>query len=73
MHPFQSRGHDGLLSLLPHQAGRIDVVDVWARSPLAVSGALRGLDGEKVEVPSTSCTIPGVGSEWPLWFSLRYK
>jgi hypothetical protein len=33
------------------------------RSPLAVSGALRGLDGKKIEVPSTPHTIPDVSAE----------
>jgi hypothetical protein len=73
MHSFRSRGHDGSPSLLPRHVGWIDVVDVWAWSPLAKSGALHGLDGEKVEVPSMSRTILGVGSERPLQFSLWYK
>jgi hypothetical protein len=65
----QNCGCDGLPSLLPHHAGWIDVVDVWARSPHLLSGALCGLDSEKAEVLSTSPTIPGVGSEWSFWFS----
>jgi hypothetical protein len=52
-HSFQSRGHDGLPSLLPRHISWIDVVDVWAPSPSAVSGALHGSDGEKAEAPST--------------------
>jgi hypothetical protein len=72
-HPFLSHGHDGSPSLLPLHAGRIDIVDMWARSPLDVSGALCGLDDEKVEVPSTLRTIPDVGSERSLQFTLWYK
>jgi hypothetical protein len=48
-------------------------MDVQARSPLVVSGALCGLDGEKAEVLSMPRTIPSVGSEWSFWFSLRYR
>jgi hypothetical protein len=68
-HSSQNHGCDGSPSLLPRHAGWIDVVDVWARSPLIVSGAFLGSNGEKDEALSTSCTIPGVGSERPFWFS----
>jgi hypothetical protein len=68
-HSSQNRGRDGSPSLLPRHTGWIDVVDVRAWSPLIVSGALRGLDGEKAEAPSAPRTIPDVGSEWPLHFS----
>jgi hypothetical protein len=37
--------------------------------PLAVSGALHGLDGKKTKAPSTPRTLPGVGSERLLQFS----
>jgi hypothetical protein len=37
--------------------------------PLASNAALRGLDGEEVEVLSLLRTIPNVGSEWTLQFS----
>jgi hypothetical protein len=47
----------------------VDVVDVQAQSPLAVSGALCDLDGKKAEALSTPCFIPGVGSERPFQFS----
>jgi hypothetical protein len=73
MHPTQNHGHDGPPSLPPHHAGWIDVADVRARYPLAVSGALCGLGGERVEVPSMQRTILGVGSEWPLQFSPMVK
>jgi hypothetical protein len=63
----QSHGHDGSLLLSPRHTGWIDTVDV--RSPLAVSGALRSLDGKKAEAPSTSRTILDVGSKQPLQFS----
>jgi hypothetical protein len=46
-HSFRSRGCDGPPSLLPRHVGWIDVVDVWAQSPLIVSEALDDLDGEK--------------------------
>jgi hypothetical protein len=72
-HPFQSYWRDGSLSLLPHHAERIDIVDVWVQFPLILSGTLRGLDGEKAEVPSMPHTIPGVGSERPLRLSQWYK
>jgi hypothetical protein len=38
-----------------------------------MSGALCGLDGVKAEAPSTPCTIPGMGFEQSLQFSLWYK
>jgi hypothetical protein len=41
--------------------------------PLTMSGALCGLDGVKAEAPSTPCTIPGMGFEQSLQFSLWYK
>jgi hypothetical protein len=41
-HSFLSHGSP---SLLLHHDGRVDVIDVWARSSLTVSGALCGLDG----------------------------
>jgi hypothetical protein len=63
-------GHDRSPSLLPHHVGWIDVVDVRAWSPLAVSGALCGLDGKKAKAPSTPRTIPSMGFERSLWFSL---
>jgi hypothetical protein len=62
-HFFQSRGHDGLPSLLPCHNNWIDVVDVWARSQFVVSGVLHGLDGKKAEVPCTPHIIPVVGSK----------
>jgi hypothetical protein len=49
--------------LLPLHTRWIDVVDVWVRPPLIVSGALRGLDCKKAEVPNTSHIILGVGVE----------
>jgi hypothetical protein len=67
--PFHNRMHDGPPSLLPHHAGRIDVVVIHAQSPFTVSGALHGLDDKKVMVPGTPCIISGVGSERPLRFS----
>jgi hypothetical protein len=48
-------------------------VDLWVRSPFGVIGALRGLDAEKAENPSTPCTILSMGSKWPFQFSLWYK
>jgi hypothetical protein len=62
-HSFQSHGCDGPPSLLPRHASWIDVVDVRARSPFVMSGALHSSDGEKAEAPSTPCIIPVVGSE----------
>jgi hypothetical protein len=44
-------------------------VDVWAQSPFIVSGALRGLDGQKAEALSMPCTILDVGSGRPFLFS----
>jgi hypothetical protein len=58
----------GSPSLLPHHVGWIDVVDVRVQPPLAMSGALRGLDEEKAEAHSTLCIIPSVGFERPLRF-----
>jgi hypothetical protein len=55
-HSFQSHGCDGSPSLLPHHAGWISVVDVWARSSLAVSGVLCGLGGERAKVLGTPYT-----------------
>jgi hypothetical protein len=69
MRPSQNCGCDGSPSSLPCRAGWIDAVDVWARSPLEVSGALCGLDGENAEAFSTPHTIPGVGSERSFQFS----
>jgi hypothetical protein len=60
-HSFRSRGCGGSPSLLAHRDGRINVVDVWARLPLTVSGVLCGLDGKKIKAPSMPCTIPSVG------------
>jgi hypothetical protein len=68
-----SHGCDGLPSLLSCHVGQIDVVDVWARSPLVDSGVLQSLDGEKADTPSMPCSILGVGSERPLRFSLWHK
>jgi hypothetical protein len=68
-HSFQSHGRDWLPSLLPHHVSRVDIVDVWARSPFAVSGALHGSDSEKAEASSTPHIILVVGFEMPLWFS----
>jgi hypothetical protein len=68
-----SHGCDGSHSLLPRYTGWINVVDMGAPSQLGVSGALCSLDGKKAKAPNTSCTIPGVGFEWPLQFSLWYK
>jgi hypothetical protein len=59
--------------LLPRLTERVDVVDMWARSPVAVSGVLRGLDGEKAEALSTLPIILGMGSKWPHRFSLWHK
>jgi hypothetical protein len=67
-HSSRNHGRDGSPSLLPHHARWIDVVDIQARSPLAVSGALHGLGGERAKAPSTPRTIPGVGFERPLQF-----
>jgi hypothetical protein len=72
-HSFQSREHDGPPSLLLHHVSWIDVVDVWAQSPFALSGALHSLDGEKAEAPSTPRIIPVVGSEMPLQFSFTVQ
>jgi hypothetical protein len=69
MHSFESHGCDGPPSLMHHHVSWIDVVDVWAQSPFAVSGALHGSDGEKSEAPSTPCIIPVMGSETLLQFS----
>jgi hypothetical protein len=69
MHSSRSRGRDGS-PLLPLCHTRwVDVADVRAPSPLAVSEALCGLGGKKAEAPSPPRTIPNVGSEWPLQFS----
>jgi hypothetical protein len=68
-HTFQSCGHDGPPSFLPCHISWIDIVDVQARSPFAVSGALHSSDGENVEVPSTPRIIPIVVSKTPLSFS----
>jgi hypothetical protein len=73
MHSFQSRGCDGPPSFLPHHVSWIDIVDVRAQSPFVVSGALRGSDGEKAEVPSTPLIIPVMGSKTPLGFSFTMQ
>jgi hypothetical protein len=65
-HYSENHGRDDSPSLLPCHAEWIGIVDVRAQSPLTVSGALCGLDGEKVEAPSMPHTISGVGSERPL-------
>jgi hypothetical protein len=44
-------------------------VDVWAQSPLAVSGVLCGLDGEEAEALSMPCTILSEGFKWSFQFS----
>jgi hypothetical protein len=61
--------HRGSPSLLPHHARWINVVDVRVQPPLTASGALRGLDGEKVEASSMPCIISGMGFKLPLRFS----
>jgi hypothetical protein len=43
----------------------MDIVDVWAQSPLAVNGALHRLNGEEVEALSMLLTIPDMGFERP--------
>jgi hypothetical protein len=43
------------------------------RAPLAVSGASRGLDGEKAEAFGMPHMILGVGFEWSLWLPLWYN
>jgi hypothetical protein len=63
MHSFRNHGHGGSPSLLPHHARWIDVINVWAQSPVTVSGALCGLDGKKAEAPITPRTISSVGSK----------
>jgi hypothetical protein len=57
-HSFQSCEHHGSPCLLPHHAGQVHVVDVWAW----MSGVLCGIDDEKTEAPCTLCIIPGMGS-----------
>jgi hypothetical protein len=69
MRSSRSHGHDGLPSLLPCHVGWIDIVDVRAQSPPAVSEVLRGLGGERAKAPSTSRTILNLGFERPLQFS----
>jgi hypothetical protein len=59
----------GSPSLLPWHTSWVDVVAMWARSPLVDNGALLGLDGKEVDAPSVPRTILDVGSEWPLRFS----
>jgi hypothetical protein len=54
--------------LLPHHVSWIDAVDVRAQSPIVVSGALDGSDGEKAKAPSTPCIIHVLGSKMPLQF-----
>jgi hypothetical protein len=68
-HSFQSHVHDGPPSLLPHHVSWIDIIDVRAQSPFAVSGALHSLDSEKAEAPSTPRIIPVMGSKMSLQFS----
>jgi hypothetical protein len=54
--------------LPPCDASWIDIVDMWARSTLALDGVLHGLDGEEVEAPSMPRTILDMGSERLLIF-----
>jgi hypothetical protein len=54
--------------LLCH-ASWVDVVDVWAQSPLIVNGVLHDLDGKEVKAPSMPRPILDVASKWPLQFS----
>jgi hypothetical protein len=68
-HTFQSREHDGPLSLLLHRIRCIDAAVMRAQSPIVMSGPLHGLDGEKAEAPSTPHIIPGVGFEPSFHFS----
>jgi hypothetical protein len=65
-HPFHRRVHDGPPSLLPHHAGRNDVVAIQARSPFTVSEALHDLGGKKAEAPGTPCIFLGAASELSL-------
>jgi hypothetical protein len=67
-HSSRSHGRDVPPSLLPHHAGWIDIVDVWAQSPLAVSEVLHGLGGKRAKAPSMTRTILGVGSKHLLRF-----
>jgi hypothetical protein len=68
-HSFQSHGRDGPPSLLHCHISWIDVIDVWARSSFAVSGALHGSDGEKAGALSTPDIVLVMGSETLLRFS----
>jgi hypothetical protein len=47
MHSSRNCGRYGSPSLLPHHIGWINVVDMWAQSPLTVSGTLLGLNSER--------------------------
>jgi hypothetical protein len=41
----------GVMTRLPYclvTPGGVEIIDVWARSPFAVSGVLHGLDGERL-------------------------
>jgi hypothetical protein len=69
MHSFQSHGHDGLPSLLPHHISWIDIVDVRAWSPFIVCEVLYHLDGRKVEAANSPHIIPCMGSRPSLQFS----
>jgi hypothetical protein len=68
MRPFHSRVHDGPPSLLPHHAGRNDVVAMRARSLFTVNGALHDLGGKKIKVLGTPCITLGAGFEPSLQF-----
>jgi hypothetical protein len=74
VHTFFSKSWAcGSPSLMPRPAERVNIVDMWARSPLTVSGVLHSLNGEKAEVPSPPCIIPSMSSEWTLQFYMWYK
>jgi hypothetical protein len=73
-----NRGHPLLLKLwltlpaaLPHWSDCI--ATVRARPPLTVNRASHGLVGDEVEAPNMPCTIPIIGFEQPLHFTVLYK
>jgi hypothetical protein len=64
---------DGSCSWLLRRTGQTNAVDEWAQAPLALLGALRGLDGEKVEAFGMLHTIMGLGIKRPFQLPLWYK
>jgi hypothetical protein len=58
--------------LRPHHARWMNVVDVWILPPLAASGALRSLDGERsrhlAHCAQSQAWVLSYRFDFPLWY-----